>query len=255
MTILHTIIFALVEGITEFLPISSTGHLILAGHFLNITETDFVKSFDIIIQLGAILAVVFLYWKKIISSRKLWKQILIAFIPTGVLGLIFYSPVKQYLLGNVMVTIISLLVGGIALLFFDQIYKNKEAINTSDKLSPKKLMTIGLFQSISMIPGVSRSASSIVGGLFTGLSRKEAVEFSFLLAIPTMATATGLDLVKSEFSFSSYETMLLIIGFVVAFFSALVAVKAFTNFVGNHNFKVFAIYRIVLALVVFLTLV
>ncbi|HEX9007827.1 MAG TPA: undecaprenyl-diphosphate phosphatase [Patescibacteria group bacterium] len=254
MNIIQAIILSVIEGLTEFLPISSTGHLILAEHFLNIPSTEFVKSFDIIIQLGAILAVVWLYWKKLLISRNLWKQIIIAFIPTGVLGLIFYSPIKHYLLDNIYVTIVSLFIGGIALLVIDRKFKEKNAITTSEKIGTKKLITIGLFQSISMIPGISRSAATIVGGLFTGLSRQEAVEFSFLLAIPTMTAATGLDLIKTGHSFSPNEIVILSIGFVVTFFSALIAVKAFTQYVANHNFKYFAIYRIILALVVLLTL-
>lgn len=254
MNIIKAIILSVIEGLTEFLPISSTGHLILTEHFLNIPGTEFVKSFDIIIQLGAILAIVWLYWKKILASKTLWKQIIIAFIPTGFFGLVFYSLIKHYLLNNIYVTIASLFIGGIVLLIIDRQFKEKNAITTSDKIGTKKLVTIGLFQSISMIPGVSRSAATIVGGLFTGLSRQEAVEFSFLLAVPTMTAATGLDLIKSSPSFTSNEIVILAIGFVVTFFSALIAVKAFTQYVASHNFRYFAIYRIVLALIVFLTL-
>lgn len=247
MTYLQTIVLAIIEGLTEFLPISSTGHLILAQKLLHITSTDFTKSFDIIIQLSAILAVVILYWKKIFQSRQLWKQMFIAFLPTGILGLTLYKVVKGYLLENIFITIAALFVGGLVLLLIDRLPKLNSGSKKISNLNTPQLLSVGLFQSISMIPGVSRSAASIVGGLFSGLSRVEAVELSFLLAIPTMAAATGYDLLKTGFSFSSYEISLLIIGSFFSFLSAILAVKAFTSFVSKHNFTVFAFYRIALA--------
>jgi len=254
MTYLHTIILAVIEGLTEFLPISSTGHLILAQKLLGTVTTEFTKSFDILIQLSAILAVVVLFWKKILSSRKLWGQLAIAFLPTGILGFTLYKYIKGFLLENVFVTIIALLVGGVVLLIIDRLPKLQRGTKIITNLKPKNLISIGLFQSISMVPGVSRSAASIVGGLFQGLSRVEAVEFSFLLAIPTMAAASGYDLLKTGLSFSPHEYLLLFIGSLFSFVSALVAVKAFTSFVAKHNFTVFAIYRIVLALILLLVL-
>jgi len=256
MTIFEVFILALVEGFTEFLPISSTGHLILAERFLQITPTDFSSSFNIIIQFAAIAAVLFCYWNKIINSRYLWKKALIAFLPTGLLGFILYKAIKGILIGNanVMITAISLLIGGVILLFVDKFSNNKGGASTSKDLSIKSLLQIGLFQSLSMIPGVSRSAASIVGGLSTGLSRVEAVEFSFILAIPTMMVASGYDLLKNGLSFSGEELLLLTFGCAVAFISALVAVKTFTQFVAKNNFTPFAIYRIILAIVVFVVL-
>jgi undecaprenyl-diphosphatase len=254
VTILQTIILAITEGLTEFLPISSTGHLILAQKFLGITVTEFSKSFNILIQLSAILAVVVLYWKKIFHSRLLWKQILIAFLPTGILGFTLYPYVKGYLLDNVQVTVAALLLGGLALLLVDRLTNNKPHQNDISHLKPRNLLSIGLFQSLSMIPGVSRSAASIVGSQFSGISRKEAVEFSFLLAIPTMTAATGYDLFKTGFSFTSAEYLLLIIGSIISFLSALLAVKAFTSFVSQHHFTLFALYRIILAIIVWLVL-
>ena len=248
MNFIQAIIISAIEGITEFLPISSTGHLIIAEHFLKIQSTNFVKSFDIIIQFGAILAVVWLYWTKIMSSRNLWKKLLISFLPTGILGFTLYRLVKDYLLGNVIITAIALFMGGIVLLLIDHYFKEK---NTSvDKLSTNKLLSIGLFQSLSMIPGVSRSAATIIGGMFSGLSRKDAVEYSFLLAIPTMAAASGYDLLKNGLSFSGEEFVILSVGFIVSFITALIAVKAFTNYISHNNFKLFAIYRIILAILV-----
>lgn len=250
MSYLQAIILAFIEGLTEFLPISSTGHLILTQKILNISVTEFTKSFNIIIQLSAILAVVFLYWKRILASKRLWGQLAIAFIPTGILGFTLYKLVKGFLLDNVLITALALLIGGIILLIVDRLPKLNLGSKNISELKTKDLLSIGLFQALSMIPGVSRSAASIVGGLFSGLSRVEAVEFSFLLAIPTMAAASGYDLLKTGFSFSTNEFALLFVGSVFSFFASMVAVKAFTSFVAKHNFTVFTIYRIVFALVI-----
>lgn len=250
MDFLHAIILSLVEGITEFLPISSTGHLVLASDVLNIAQTEFVKSFEIIIQLGAILAVVVLYWKKFVASRELCLKVLTAFIPTAVIGFGLYKVIKMYLLGNTMVTLWALFLGGIALIIIEKFYKEQpHHFETIEKVSYKKVLLIGLAQSISMIPGVSRAAATILGGLFVGLKRKAAVEFSFFLAIPTMAAATGLDLVKTSFSFDSSEWTILAIGFVGAFITALFAVKYFLKYIEHHTFVAFGVYRILLALV------
>lgn len=255
MNILQAIIISALEGLTEFLPISSTGHLILAEHFLKIESTDFVKSFDVIIQFGAILAVVWLYWKKIVSSKNLWVKLLISFIPTGIIGFTLYRLIKDYLLGNVLITVFSLFFGGIVLLLVDYLHKQNESPTSIDKLSNSKLISIGLFQSLSMVPGVSRSAATIVGGLFSGLSRKDAVEYSFLLAIPTMAAASGYDLLKNGLSFTVEQLIILSVGFIVSFITALIAVKTFTQYISHNNFKYFAIYRLVLAILVLITFV
>ena len=254
MTYLQTIILSLIEGLTEFLPISSTGHLILAQKILGITTTEFTKSFNIIIQLSAILAVVVFFRQKILNNRSLWFKAFIAFLPTGILGFTLYRLVKVYFLDNVLLTVAALFIGGLVLLLVDHSAKINQGHLTIDKLKKSSLLSIGLFQSLSMIPGVSRSAASIVGGLTNGLSRVEAVEFSFLLAIPTMAAATGYDLLKAGLSFSPHEYNLLLLGSVVAFFSALAAIKSFTLYVSKHNFKIFAIYRILLAITVWIVL-
>jgi len=253
MDLLQVLILSVVEGITEFLPISSTGHLVLASDVLKITQTDFVKSFEIIIQLGAILAVVVLYWKKLLSSKDLVLKIIVSFIPTAILGLVFYKIIKSFLLGNTMVTLWALFLGGIALIVIEKFYKEQpHHLENIEKLSYKNAILIGLAQSVSMIPGVSRAAATILGGLFVGLKRKAAVEFSFLLAIPTMAAATGLDLIKSEFSFTTSEWGLLAVGFVGAFITAILAVKYFLRFIEKHTFVAFGVYRIILAIVFFL---
>ncbi len=256
MDILQVLILSAVEGITEFLPISSTGHLVLTSELLRISQTDFVKSFEVIIQLGAILAVVALYWKKLIQSKALWLRLIAAFIPTAVIGFAFYSFIKHVLLGNPMVTLWALFLGGIALIVIEKLYKEQpHHVDTVEKLSIKKAVVIGFIQSLSMIPGVSRAAATIFGGLFMGLKREAAVEFSFLLAIPTMAAATGLDLIKSNFSFSANEWMLLGVGFVGAFVTAIFAIKFLVRYVQHHSFIAFGIYRIILALIFWLFMI
>jgi len=253
MSLFHAIILSIIEGLTEFLPISSTGHMILVGQLLGIPQTEFVKSFEIIIQLGAICAVVVLYMKTLLQRISLWPKILAAFIPTAILGFIFYKIVKQYLLGNSMVTVLALGIGGVCFLFLEKMMREKTfTAKTLDEISYKQSIIIGLSQSVSMIPGVSRSAASIFGAMAGGVNRQTAVEFSFLLAIPTMVAATGLDLVKSGFSFSSNDYQLLGIGFIGAFITALVAVKAFLQFIKSNTFIPFAWYRIVLAILFFI---
>jgi undecaprenyl-diphosphatase len=245
----QALILSIVEGISEFLPISSTGHLVLTSQILNIPQTNFVKSFEIFIQLGAILAVVILYFKTLINNFKLWKNIVLAFIPSAILGLLFYHVIKAYLLGNIIVTLAALLLGGIVLIFLEKILpKRKNQVKDLDQLTPKQAILIGLAQSVSMIPGVSRSAATIVGGLFLGLNKKPATEFSFLLAIPTMMAATALDLFKSDFAFSQDQVLILLIGFVGAFITAMLAVKFFIQYIQNHSLFAFGVYRIILAL-------
>jgi len=250
MNFIHIIILSIIEGVTEFLPISSTGHLILVNKILGIEQTDFIKSFDIIIQLGAILAIVFLYWKKIMSEKNLLKPIMISFLPTAMIGFVLYKRIKYFLLGNDLVVILSLFLGGIFILFFEKIFDKHNSNNRLiEQLSVKKLVVIGLFQTLSVIPGVSRSLASIYGGVCMGLSKKDAVLFSFLLAIPTMFAATGLDLIKSGFSFSQTEWGMLALGFVCSFITAGVVVKWFLKYIENHSFLIFGIYRISVAMI------
>lgn len=251
MGIFEAIILSLVEGLTEFLPVSSTGHLILTSHFLNLPQTEFLKTFEIAIQLGAILAVIVPYGKTVMRNTSLMYKLLISFLPTGVVGLLAYKLIKEVFLENVLLTVSMLFLGGILFLFVDKLFQknNKQAL---EDLTVKQALIIGLCQSVSVIPGVSRAGATILGGLSQGFSRKEAVEYSFLLAVPTMAAATGYDLLKSELSFTSYEYLLLGIGCVGAFITAYIAIKTFIGYVQNHSFIVFGVYRIILSVIYFL---
>lgn len=253
MDLLQTILLSLVEGITEFLPISSTGHLILTSKVLNIPQSDFVKSFEVIIQFGAILAVVVLYWKSFLGNFSLWLKILVGFIPTGVVGLTLYKFIKNILLGNTFITLLALFVGGVVLILLEKFYKEREhPVGEVNLISFKKSFLIGLIQSLSIIPGVSRAAATITGGLLLGLDRKTGVEFSFFLAIPTIFAASSFDLINSGFSFSNNEYFLLAIGFLGSFISAIFAVMFFNRFIEKFSFIPFGIYRICLALIFWL---
>ncbi len=256
MQVFDALIFALVEGITEFLPISSTGHLILTSKLLQIPQTDFVKTFEIAIQLGAILAVVVLYRKKFLTSKAVWTRVFAGFIPTAIIGFILYKFIKEFLLGNVTVTLLALFIGGILLIVAEKIHKKKETdVKSIEEMPLKTAVLVGVFQAFSVIPGVSRSAASIVSGLFLGMKREAAVEYSFLLAVPTMMAATGLDLVQSDLKFSNHDYMIMTIGFVGSFVVALFAVKFFVNYVRHHSFVAFGVYRIILALLFWLFIV
>ena len=256
MDFFQAVILSAVEGISEFLPISSTGHLILVSGLMKIQQTEFIKSFEIFIQLGAILGVVALYWHTLTKNTEIWKRIIVAFIPTGILGFLLYKVVKTFLLGNAIITLLALFVGGILLILLELIHKEKKHHKEKiEDINLKNAFLIGVFQSISMIPGVSRSAATIVGGLILGTKRKTAVEFSFLLAIPTMMAAAGLDLAKSSFEFTNYEYSFLAIGFLGSFIVAMVSMKFFLNFIQKHTFIPFGVYRIILAIFFYLLIV
>lgn len=257
MTILQSIILAIVEGLTEFLPISSTGHMIIASTIMGINNDDFVKMFEVVIQFGAILSVVVLYWKRFMPGNKsLWQwfefylKLLVAFIPSACIGLLFHDYIKQ-LLGSVTVVAVSMLVGGVILLFIDAVFKSADDKAEKTVTYPMAFM-IGLFQVISMIPGVSRSAATIIGGMSQRLSRRQAAEFSFFLAVPTMAAASLLDLLDYYASITTADLVPLAVGFVVAFFVAMVAIKAFVGFLTRHGFKLFGYYRIVVGVILLL---
>lgn len=256
MTLFHSIILGLIEGLTEFLPISSTAHLILAGEWLRIPTTEFLKTFNISIQLGAILAVVILYWKKIWSSWSLILKIGAAFLTTSLIGLALYKIVKSYLMENIPLIAGALLIGGIAIILLEKYYSRKTAATAAgelNSLSYKQAISIGACQSLAMIPGVSRSAATILGGLGLGISRKNIVEFSFLLAIPTMAAATGLDLYESREligGLSGQELLAWGAGFITAFLTAIIGIKFFIKFIQKNNFAPFGWYRIFLGLAV-----
>ncbi len=246
MNWLDAILLGIIEGITEFLPISSTGHLILASTLLKLEDTEFLKTFEIAIQLGAILSVVVLYARRLLNDRVLIQKTIAAFLPTCIIGLVAYKFVKQYLLGNELVVVAALLIGGVILIVFELLHHEKEGRVT--EISYSQAILIGLFQCISMIPGVSRSAATIIGGMFLGIERRAIVEFSFLLAIPTMAAATALDIYKSGSAFSMAEIQILLVGFVVSFIVALLSIKFLLRYIQNHTFIAFGIYRILVAM-------
>jgi undecaprenyl-diphosphatase len=248
MTIVQAIIIAIVEGITEFLPVSSTGHMIITSSFLGISGQEFTKLFEVVIQLGAILAVVVLYYKKFFdfSRWQFYLRLIVAVIPALVFGALFSKRIKGLMESNLTVAL-SLLIGGIVLLFVDRIFNRPKYDRDADITYPKAF-TIGLWQVLAMIPGVSRSAASIVGGMQQGLTRKLAAEFSFFLAVPTMFAATGKDLYdwyKEKGSISSEEIKFLAIGNIVAFVVAIIAIKFFITFLQKHGFRLFGWYRIV----------
>jgi len=246
----QSIILGIVEGFTEFLPISSTAHLILAGRALGIAQTEFIKSFEIAIQLGAILAVIWLYGRKVLFNKEIAKKTAAAFLPTAIFGLLLYKIFKGYLMENLLIIVGALLGGGIFLLIFEYWYKEKpENVDSIEKISYKNCFLIGSCQAISMVPGISRAAATILGGLFLGLKRKTIVEFSFLLAVPTMLSATLFDLLRSGFSFSSNQFGLLVIGFVVSFLVAILAIKFLIHYIQQNDFKLFGIYRIVVGFI------
>jgi undecaprenyl-diphosphatase len=249
MTYLHTLILGIIEGVSEFLPISSTGHLMLASYLLHLKQTEFQKSFEIAIQLGAILSVVVLYWRALLVNFEILKRIITAFIPTAILGFIFYKIIKRVLLGSNTVVLYSLLIGGIFLILFELWHREKESASEEiSDISYSKSFMIGLCQAVAMIPGVSRSAATIIGGLVLGIKRKTVVEFSFLLSVPTMVAATALDLMKSGGHFSSEEFNLLLVGFISSFIVALLSIKWLIHFIKNHTFISFGIYRILISL-------
>jgi undecaprenyl-diphosphatase len=245
VNIIQAIIIAIIEGITEFLPISSTGHMIIAQKLLGVPDDPFVKAYIVNIQFGAILSVVLLYWKRFFQSLDFYFKLFVAFIPAAVFGLLFNDAIES-LLESVQVVAITLLVGGIILLFIDKwLHPKNDVIITFPKA-----FVIGLFQCISMIPGVSRSAATIIGGMTQGLTRKQAAEFSFFLAVPTMFGASVLKLYKgikdTPEIFSGENLKILLVGNVVAFIVAMLAIKFFISFLTKNGFRVFGWYRIAL---------
>lgn len=251
MSYLHAIILAIIEGITEFLPVSSTGHMIVASSLMGIASDEFTKLFTIAIQLGAILSVVVLYYKKFIQSFDFYKKLLIAFIPAAVIGKLLNDYIDA-LLENVIVVALTLLVGGIVLLFVDKWFSKSE---TEGEKIPSDMgaLKIGLFQCIAMIPGVSRSAASIIGGLTQKLSRQAAAEFSFFLAVPTMFAATVYKLYKyfkTGAVLNAAQINLFVLGNLLAFIVAMLAIKSFIGFLNKNGFKLFGYYRIALGLII-----
>ena len=254
MGIFETIILSIIEGLTEFLPVSSTGHMILASAVMKIQETEFLKTFEIAIQLGAILAIVLMYIKRFLQSIEIYLKLAIAFIPTAIVGFLAYGFIKSVLFSPMVVSV-SLIIGGIILIIIDKrIISRTSTTETLEKIPYKNAFYIGLIQCLSMIPGTSRAAATIVGGVFNGLDKKQATEFSFLLAVPTMFAATGYDLLKTPVHFTSHEILLLAIGLIGAFISAWIAVKIFLSIVEKYGFKHFGYYRIAIG-IIFLLLI
>lgn len=250
MDIFHSIIFGIVEGLTEFLPVSSTGHLILTAHILRIAPTDFLSSFEIAIQLGAILAVLILYGRSLFLDREIFKRVAVAFLPTAVIGFVLYKFVKHFLLKSSAVVLWSLFLGGVVLIVFERLHR--ETNSSADRINSityRQAFWIGVVQSLAVVPGVSRSAATIVGGLMMGIPRSVIVEFSFLLAVPTLLAATGFDLMKSGAHFSVPQIELIAAGFAASLIVAMLSIKFLMHYIKSHNFTIFGIYRILLATV------
>ena len=263
MDFLQAVFLGIVEGLTEFLPVSSTAHLMMAAKALEIEQSGFVKSFEIAIQLGAILAVVFLYGKIFLRSIEVWKKVIAAFLPTGIIGFLAYKAIKSFLLESYFTVFWTLFLGGIFIIVFEFFLKrrnegggggslSKEETSVEEEIkfiSYKEALIIGTVQALAVVPGVSRSAATIIAGLFLGIKKKAIVEFSFLLAVPTMLAATVYDAYKnfSLFYFSG-GGKIIVVGFVVSFIFAVLSVKFFLGFIKKKDFTVFGIYRIIIAL-------
>jgi undecaprenyl-diphosphatase len=251
MSFLDAIILSIVEGLTEFLPVSSTGHMIITSALLGIGSDPFTKTFTVAIQLGAILSVVVLYWQRFFKSIGFYIKLFVAFIPAAAAGLLFGDTIDM-LLERVDVVGYALIFGGLFFLFVDRLFKQSEEYG-KDTVSYPAALKIGLFQILALVPGVSRSASTIIGGLFQKLDKKTAAEFSFFLAVPTMLAATAYKLLgfyQSGNQFGSHEVLLLLAGNIFAFFVALLAIRSFIAFLSNHGFRVFGWYRIVAGIIV-----
>lgn len=251
MTLIQAIIIAIIEGITEFLPISSTGHMIIGQKMLNLESTVFVKAFTVCIQFGAILSVVVLYWKRFFQSLDFYWKLFIAFLPAAIIGFLASDYIDR-MLESVTIVAIMLIVGGFLMLFVDKWFNKPEE---NQEMTWKRSLRIGFFQCIAMIPGVSRSMATIVGGMTTKLTRKNAAEFSFFLAVPTMAAASGYKLLKlvmdpASASILSENLMTLLVGNIVAFIVAMVAIKFFIDFLTKYGFKAFGYYRIGVGIII-----
>jgi len=251
MDFLQAFIIAVVEGITEFLPISSTGHMIITEKLLGMPSSDFLNAYVVNIQFGAILAVVVLYFKRFFQTINFYFKLFVAFLPAAIIGFLLGDYIDM-LLENVLVVAIALVVGGIILLFVDKWFSKTEE---NQEITYPKALTIGFFQVIAMIPGVSRSAATIIGGMTQKLTRKTAAEFSFFLAVPTMFAASAYKLLKSHDAITSENINILIFGNIVAFIVALFAIKTFIYFLTKYGFKVFGYYRIVVGLIIIILLI
>jgi undecaprenyl-diphosphatase len=246
MSFIQAIIIAIIEGLTEFLPVSSTGHMILAQSLMKVQDAEFAKTFEIVIQLGAIMAVLLLYIRRFFVGINIYLKLAVAFLPTGIVGLLAYKIIKHYLFNPFTVSV-SLIIGGVVLILLDKWSEVKKSeYRLVEDISYAGAFKIGLIQCLSMIPGVSRAAATIFGGVFSGFDRKQAAEFSFLLAIPTMFAASGYDLLKEKDNIHQEDITILLLGAFVAFVVAIAAVKGFIAFLNKYGFKHFGYYRIIL---------
>jgi undecaprenyl-diphosphatase len=248
MTILDAMILGIVEGLSEFLPISSTGHLILVSTLIKLRQTDAHKVFEVTIQSGAMLAVVYIYRSQLVSRSGLLKKLSFAFLPTGILGYLLYKLVKSFFHPSLVSYM--LIAGGVAFIAIELWLRNRPATVVSvQEISYRQAFIIGLLQSLSMIPGVSRSGATIMGGLLVGMNRKDAAEFSFLLALPTMLAATAYDIYKNYTIFNLGDWQNILVGFITSFIFAVIGIKALLKFISNHTFVPFGIYRIAVGVI------
>lgn len=259
MDILHTIILGIVEGITEFLPISSTFHLIWTSRIFGIAESDFVKLFNVFIQSGAILAVVFLYWKEILTNRQLFTKLVISFVPTAIVGLTFYDMIKGVFFESELGTTIIFILVGFIFLLVEYLIAKKILFPKQDikNLTYRQALLVGLFQALAVIPGVSRAGAVLVGMMILGFNRSESAKYSFMLSIPTIAAASLFDFIEMrDVVFASTDNMItLIIGSLVALVSAFIGVKWLIRYLQNHSLAIFGWYRIILGIILILFLI
>jgi undecaprenyl-diphosphatase len=248
MTLFQAIVIAIVEGITEYLPISSTGHMIITSNLMGIHTDEFTKLYEVAIQLGAILAAVVIYWRKFFApgNWRFYAKLIIAVIPALACGLLFSDAIDA-LLESTLTVAITLLLGGFVLLFVDRFFQD-QPIDDEPSVTNLTAFKIGIWQCLAMVPGVSRSAASIIGGMQQGLTRRLAAEFSFFLAVPTMCAATGYKLLKGYESFDQHSVLLLLLGNAVAFVVAFLAIKFFIAYLQKHGFRAFGWYRIILGI-------
>ncbi len=249
MTIFDAIILGIVEGLLEFLPVSAAGHLTLVGNLLHLkTENPAFKIYEIFMQMGAVIAVMILYFKRLLVDRDIWLKIIIGFIPTGAIGFLLYKPIKHYLLGNVLITAFMVFLGGIIILIVESKERTPKVNNLKD-ITIKDAITIGFIQSLALIPGISRSGATIIGAMLIGFERRTATEFSFLIAIPTILSAGFYSILKDHSEIHSQDILPMGVSFITALIFAILSVKIFLKFVSSNNLKVFGFYRIITGII------
>lgn len=255
MTLIHSLILGLVEGFTEFLPISSTGHMVLVSHFLKMPEDATLATFEVVSQVGAIAAVAVLYFKKLFEIKMI-KKLIVAFIPTGVIGLVIFPHIKAWLQDPLLVAF-TMTIGGVCIILVENWYEKKQdegEVSSENKITYKQALLLGIYQAIAVIPGVSRSGAMIIGGLTMKLPRSVLTEFTFLLAVPTMVIATLYTIYKKHSELAFTDATPILFGTIIAFFVALVVIKYFLNYIRSHSFKVFGWYRIITGIILLIVL-